>query len=102
MLGSLEGRCHVTPVAVVVLQVTVVVGELGAHVPQEGARAVTRDDIGDWSPRQETYGAWDSWCGRPGVWGLPGSREGREVYGRVRTYEIVAARSPKHQLPSLK
>lgn len=50
-----KGGARVTPVAVEVLWVAVVEGELlGGHVPQEGARAVTRDDIGNWSPRQET------------------------------------------------
>lgn len=34
--------------------------------------------------------------------GVSQAREGREVYGRIRTYEKIAARGPKHQLSILK
>lgn len=50
-----KGGGRFTQVALVVLRKVGVEGELlGGHVPQEGAWAVTRDDIGNWSPCHET------------------------------------------------
>lgn len=58
--------------------------------------------IGARAKRPRARGTAVSMEKRQEPWVCGSRRRGREVYGWARTYEIVAARSPKHQLPSLK
>lgn len=64
------------------LGVAGVVGEaLAGHVPQQGARAVARDDLGQGGARQQTWGQVGECGGDAGGWeGLQGTGGGAGMH----------------------